>query len=230
MENSIDGLTSLERIRMNPYEVLGIKTTATIKEIKKAFRQKAHHNHPDKGGTVELFHPIQKAYDVLSDPSKRKIYDETGKISEDVINNFQAEVYSLFMVHFNAVIGQLLQSGQVPEKHDLVSMVKRQVQGLIDKEIKPAIANLNKTIEMYTKLKKRFKAKGNKVAFTEVLLNSAISSNKQKIELALPKLKVAERVLELLDTVDFDVVEEEMYRYSQATGNDTATASTYSWS
>lgn len=65
------------------YSVLGVGRTATADEIKKAFRKLAVKFHPDKAGgdaaAEEKFKQINEAYDVLSDPEKRKKYDTLGK-------------------------------------------------------------------------------------------------------------------------------------------------------
>ena len=55
------------------YSILDISRNATESEIKKAFRKKALQEHPDKGGDVEKFKEINKAYSVLSDPKKKKL-------------------------------------------------------------------------------------------------------------------------------------------------------------
>jgi len=63
------------------YELLGIKKTATDREIKKAFRKLAMKYHPDKNkdeGAEEKFKEIAEAYEVLSDDEKRKQYDQFG--------------------------------------------------------------------------------------------------------------------------------------------------------
>ncbi|DBA05035.1 TPA: hypothetical protein N0F65_000723 [Lagenidium giganteum] len=61
------------------YEALGVPKTATAAEIKKAYRKLALKNHPDKGGDPELFKTITVAYEVLSDPEKREVYDQYGE-------------------------------------------------------------------------------------------------------------------------------------------------------
>src|SRR5579872_4015095 len=64
------------------YEVLGVPRTASEDEIKKSFRKLARQYHPDvaktKKGAEEKFKEINEAYEVLSDPEKRKKYDELG--------------------------------------------------------------------------------------------------------------------------------------------------------
>ena len=61
------------------YQILGVNTTASQDEIKRAFRRLAHEHHPDKGnGNAEKFKEVNQAYQVLSDESKRSQYDRFG--------------------------------------------------------------------------------------------------------------------------------------------------------
>ncbi|HXY85405.1 MAG TPA: molecular chaperone DnaJ [Gaiellaceae bacterium] len=64
------------------YDTLGVKKGASQDEIKKAYRKLAARYHPDKNpgdaSAEEKFKELQAAYDVLSDPDKRKQYDTYG--------------------------------------------------------------------------------------------------------------------------------------------------------
>ena len=62
---------------MNCYAVLGVASGASATEIKKAYRQLALIHHPDKKtGCEPVFQQIANAYEILSDPQKRRAYDE----------------------------------------------------------------------------------------------------------------------------------------------------------
>lgn len=68
------------------YEVLGVSKTASEEEIKRAFRKLAKQYHPDvnkEAGAEEKFKEIGEAYAILSDPEKRRQYDQFGHAAFD---------------------------------------------------------------------------------------------------------------------------------------------------
>jgi len=79
------------------YETLGVKKSASAEDIRKAFRKLARKFHPDVNPgdktAEEKFKAISEANDVLSDPKKRKIYDQIGFYSDN-IDPAAAEAYA----------------------------------------------------------------------------------------------------------------------------------------
>src|SRR5271167_4172254 len=79
------------------YGTLGVKKTASTEDIRKAFRKLARKYHPDVNpgdkSAEEKFKQLSEANDVLSDPKKRKIYDQVGFYSDN-IDPATAEAYA----------------------------------------------------------------------------------------------------------------------------------------
>src|SRR5271157_6012037 len=79
------------------YGVLGVKKSASTDDIRKAFRKLARKYHPDVNpgdkAAEEKFKALSEANDVLSDPKKRKIYDQVGFYSDN-IDPATAEAYA----------------------------------------------------------------------------------------------------------------------------------------
>lgn len=81
------------------YDILGVPKTATAADIKKAYRQAALKYHPDRNPNdptaQERFREAAEAYEILSDPERRKIYDQygsdSGKRSQQAEQQPQAE-------------------------------------------------------------------------------------------------------------------------------------------
>ncbi|EKU22228.1 molecular chaperone, partial [Nannochloropsis gaditana CCMP526] len=82
------------------YATLGIPKTSTLSEVKRAYRRLVVRLHPDKGGDEKAFKALQEAYEVLSDPAKRRLYDAYGKAGVEMGSGAQGgrpeDVFSSF--------------------------------------------------------------------------------------------------------------------------------------
>lgn len=63
---------------IDPYDILGVSRDADGAAIKVAYRRQAKSSHPDTGGDVEAFSKLTTSYELLIDPIRRKVYDDTG--------------------------------------------------------------------------------------------------------------------------------------------------------
>jgi len=101
----------------NYYKILGVKKSASEKEIKKAFREKAKLYHPDKNDSPDAeqkFRDLAEAYEILSDENKRRNYDGQGghtgsfKFNEGTkANNFDFNFDDLFKQFEHDIFGDM---------------------------------------------------------------------------------------------------------------------------
>lgn len=108
------------------YDILGVSRDASQEDIKKAFRRLARESHPDANPddpTAEArFRSIAEAYEVLSDPSKRRRYDMGGGVG-DLFSSF-AGVDELLRQFFGGDLGSMFGGGRQERRgeHLLVSV------------------------------------------------------------------------------------------------------------
>lgn len=99
---------------MNLYEELELPKNCTAEQIKQQYRHMASIHHPDKGGDAEKFKRIKLAYEVLSDPSRKKIYDETNVISDNKSIRNEA-LGTLSQIFFSVIATIDLHTGNLVE-------------------------------------------------------------------------------------------------------------------
>ena len=118
----------------SPYEILGVPKGATADEVKKAYRKLAREHHPDANagdaGSEAKFKEIQGAYDVLSDPDKRKRYDTFGAANGGGPGGgFQSAEFDLGDLHdlFGGIFGGRARGGQQRNRPERGSDVEAHV-------------------------------------------------------------------------------------------------------
>ena len=111
------------------YDLLGVSNDATPSQIKKGYRKMAMKEHPDKGGDEEKFKEISKAYETLSDPKKKQIYDQYGEdgLKHQGIGFSQAtDLFSMFFGG-SSPFGNMNQTSQ---KKDIIHPLKLTLEDL----------------------------------------------------------------------------------------------------
>ena len=127
------------------YEILGVSKNANEADIKKAYKKAALKHHPDrnpnnKEAAEAKFKEISKAYQVLSDPSKRRTYDQFGEegINGDSGAGFDADFspFDLFKQFSGQmggdIFGNLFNQGSQKKKKKIKS---DPIQKIIDVDL-----------------------------------------------------------------------------------------------
>jgi molecular chaperone DnaJ len=107
--------------KLDYYDVLGVPRNASPDEIKKAFRRLAMKYHPDRNkdaGAEERFKEINEAYEVLSDPQRRSVYDRFGHAGADnpFARTFEGFDFGGFGDVFDAFFGGTAARARQPQR------------------------------------------------------------------------------------------------------------------
>ena len=89
------------------YAALGLKSDASLTDIKRAFRQTASQFHPDRNSAEDAparFREVQEAYDVLSDDDKRKAYDDNRR--RNLLDDPAQTAREIWQGYFQQVLNQ----------------------------------------------------------------------------------------------------------------------------
>ena len=182
---------------MNPYTELDVSVTASTEEIKQRYRTLAQMHHPDKGGEEELFKRIKLAYEILSDPIRRKQYDLTG---ETTTTNAKDEA----IANIVQILLHVVPSFNVDED-DLIKIAEaetRTMLELVDKDIgvtERYIANLEKVSK-----KLRIKTNGENILNT--FITHQIQQRKQELQNFQRRIKVCNLMLEILKDYEYGLI------------------------
>ena len=104
------------------YDILGVNPNASTDEIKKAYKKNALQWHPDKCKdefAAEKFQRLNSAYEILSDPKKRDLYDKFGT---DGLNETHGQGQNPFMDPFNMFFGRQAQQTKAEQVVRLVTL------------------------------------------------------------------------------------------------------------
>jgi curved DNA-binding protein CbpA len=179
---------------MNPYTELDVPVDASLETIRQRYRTLAQMHHPDKGGDEELFKRIKLAYEILSDPVRRKQYDITGETTttnakdEAVANLVQILLH--VVPNFNVDQDDLIHIAEM-ETRTMLDLVNKDI-GVTERYI----VNLEKVSN-----KLRIKTDGENILNSFVI--NQIKQRKQELETFQRRVQVCNLMLEILKDYEY---------------------------
>lgn len=176
------------------YGILGVGREASADDIKNAWRRFSKTHHPDKGGDKETFQRGQHAYEILSNPATRRVYDETGDAG--FASGRQREVEHGILDVINVVIEQNGERGSIIKSaikiyRDKIPQFRRQAEN--------AAVQLERYKRIRSRLRFKPKKEGDRDIITEFFdvkeagCQSAIEQAKQCVEMAEESLKLLDQ-------------------------------------
>ena len=216
-------------MRTDYYAVLGLDSTATAKEIKKAYKRRASQWHPDKwvGKSIEeiedaeaIFKDIEEAYRVLKDPVNRAHYDKTGESEMPKTGQMAVKkIIELFAKHIKEALQQEMaademggssfgsfMSSQGPSMDTLLSTVRSE----LTKEKKQLVNEtkmLEKGVAKLNKYKRKIISKGENNLFLDVIEQQLAATSGALVQAGLILISI-ETALEHLGDYEYVLDEE----------------------
>jgi curved DNA-binding protein CbpA len=185
---------------MTLYEELVLPPNCSFEEIKQQYRLLASIHHPDKGGDEERFKRIKFAYEVLSDPARRRQYDENKTTDEptdrhkEAISNL-AEVFFSIIPNFDCLGGNLVEA----MKNEINRVKMNSINSLVEND--RYISNLE---VVKSKLKMKNPNKENIIlSFIDTQLETRM---RDKI-LFQNRIEISDLMLSILDDYQYGFIE-----------------------
>lgn len=191
---------------MNPYEVLGVKPTATLKEIKKAFRKLSKQYHPDKGGEAQLFIEVQNAYDILSDPDMRARFDKDGDLGDRNIplatagRNIIIQMWESILDEKEVINNEeSIYSCQIDLPNEFIKKLNEMKEALIKNRTKAELS-----INTLKEIREKLIYLGKDTDYLTLTIQHRIDNNNSNIKAFSRRLDEIEAAKEIANDYDYD--------------------------
>jgi DnaJ-class molecular chaperone len=184
---------------MDPYLELEVSFDATDEEIKSQYRALAMIHHPDKGGDEEKFKRIKEAYEILSDPIRRKAYELSGNAETNL------QIRNAALDHIAQMMGQIVPQFN-SEADDLFAIMREEVI----KIRQSMLENTNTCVQFMANLQKvmiRVNAKHDKQNIMIDILQKQIDFRNREHEDFAQRIKICDLEIEILKDYEYGLIE-----------------------
>ena len=179
---------------MNPYTELDVPVDASLETIKQRYRTFAQMYHPDKGGDEDIFKRIKLAYEILSDPDRRKQYDITG---ETTTSNTKDEAVAKIV----QILLHVVPSFNV-DQDDLIHIAEMETRAMIGLVIKD-IGVTERYIVNLEKVSKKLRKKTEGENLLNSIVVNQIQQRRQELVTFQHRLRVCNLMIEILKDYEY---------------------------
>jgi curved DNA-binding protein CbpA len=178
----------------DPYIVLGVNKDTSTDDIKRSFKQKSKTAHPDQGGSPEDFDILKKAYEILTDAPRRRMWDEYRLADDLDIENEAKMVASQIAV-------------QVLDTYPDNCNLDKEIAEVLEKCLSGISTNIRDLVQQKERLENRFKAIYKKPVddFISIDIERAINAKDLQIRQQKLGLEIHKKAFELIKGYTFDV-------------------------
>jgi hypothetical protein len=180
------------------YEILGVRRSASKKEIKKAYRRLAKKFHPDKNpSNPKEFIEVSKAYKILSDDEKREQYDRDGVVPENF--NIDSSAWGILCGHLIRIVSNpFIDLGRI----NIVSEIKNCCISE-KRRVNKDLFEIDKCIERFEFAKGKLKVKQGNDVFSMAITTELKKLNEMK-KITERKLSYINRALDFLKNYEYE--------------------------
>lgn len=180
---------------MSHYDTLDIAPNADEATIKRAYRRKSSEHHPDRGGDTTQMAAINRAYETLSDPDKRKRYDVTGE--DQIQHPAERQAMELVMQTIMRLVDQH------SESQDVIAFANRDLKAN-QSQFKQQQSIWRQQIRDLERRRKRLKHKGAGPNFLDDMFASRIEQFTAQIKDFDENIALCDQALELLKGYEWE--------------------------
>lgn len=184
---------------MDPYLELEVSIDATEEEIKIKFRSLAMIHHPDKGGDEEKFKRIKEAYELLTDPIRRKSYDMSGDAESNLA------IRNAALDHISQMMSAIVPNFD-SENENLIHIMHHEVTK-IRQDMFNNINICNKHLEKLQKVVIRINAKHQKQNILLDHVHKQIETRTNEEVEFRRRIQICDLVIEILKDYEYGLVE-----------------------
>jgi curved DNA-binding protein CbpA len=184
------------------YSILGVARDADIRTIRRAFRRRVRSTHPDGGGSAEAFNELKAAYDILSDPIRRRRYDEVGDVGDPATDPRRAKLIETLSFGLDQA---LLRLSKFPYIHGDSDLTKLTMNVLAEKrlEFKTHKSNYERALQATRLLEGRFHVAAGE-NFMDSVVARRVSACQAQIDLLADQVKLVDEAVAILRDTRFD--------------------------